>query len=57
MSATPARADHRETGITDNLILSNEGGRWSVHLDGGTAAPDRRTPDRPVWVPERSAAR
>ncbi len=57
MSVTPARADHRDTGITDNVVLSNEGGRWSVRLDGGTAGPDRRTPDEPARLPEHSSAR
>jgi hypothetical protein len=55
MSATASPADEFDQVVTDNVILSNEGGRWSVTLGGRSARVAEPVPVRAVRVPEQAA--
>jgi hypothetical protein len=43
------RADERDPVVTDNMVLSQEGGRWSVSLreDGSRRTPADRAHSKP----------
>jgi hypothetical protein len=56
MSTMASPADEFDQVVTDNVILSNEGGRWSVTLGGRSSRAAEPVPGRACRVPQESTA-